>query len=220
MGYTKKTLRGMFRSNPTRQDVMAESSNTPNPGSFDVELLLEQARTFLAFGEEMRQCSEHLQENAQGSADWSSALRQHFEQFRTAVAATAGDPEVNPELARLWTLILDTWQRTAESMESASIAPPANWSSAAWQAYQQTQNQYLRLLQRTASEALDLMEQRLSESAASGRDIDSLRELYNLWVDCNEESYGRMLRNAEYSELSGRLLNALLRCYAPGETPS
>jgi hypothetical protein len=199
---------------------MAESSDTPNPGNFDVELLLKQARAFLAFGEEMRQCSEHLQETPQGSADWSSALRQHFEQFRTAVTATAGDPGVNPELARLWTLILDTWQRTAESMGSASIAPPADWSSAAWQAYQKTQNQYLSLLQRTANEALDLMEQRLGESAASGKNINSLRELYNLWVDCNEESYGRMLRSAEYSELSGHLLNALLRCYAPGEAPS
>ncbi len=199
---------------------MAESSDSPKSGSFDVEPLLKQARTFLAFGEEIRQCSERLQETAQEPADWGSALRQQFERFRTAVVAAAGEPGVNPELTRLWTLLLDTWQQTAESIGSSLIAPPAHWSSAAWQAYQRTHNQYLNLLQRTASEALDLMEQRLSENAASGKRIDSLRELYNLWVDCNEESYGRMLRSTEYSELSGRLLNALLRCYSPGETPS
>jgi hypothetical protein len=120
----------------------------------------------------------------------------------------------------LWTLILDTWQRTIESVGASAVTPPADWSGAAWQAYRRTQDQYLSLLQRTASEALDLMEQRLGESAASGKSIDSLRELYNLWVDCNEVTYGRMLRSAEYSALSGRLLNALLRCYAPGEALS
>ena len=198
---------------------MAESSDTPHPDSFDVKLLLEQARAFLAFGEEMRQCAERLQETSQGSADWGSVLRQHFDRFRTAVTAASGDPNVNPELAQLWTLILDTWQRAVESMESSSIAPPADWSGAAWQAYQRTQNQYLGLLRQTAGEALDLMEQRLGESAASGKSIDSLRELYNLWVNCNEETYGRMLRSAEYSELSGRLLNALLRCYSPEGAP-
>lgn len=210
----------MFRPNPTDQGAMAESSETSTPGSFDVELLLKQARTFLAFGEEIRQCSEQIQETTQGSADGGLALRQHFERFRTAVTAAAGDPGVNPELAQLWTLILDTWQRTIESVGASAVTPPADWSSAAWQAYQRTQGQYLSLLQRTASEALDLMEQRLNESAAAGKSIDSLRELYNLWVDCNEESYGRMLRSVEYSELSGRLLNALLRCYAPGEALS
>ena len=57
------------------------------------------------------------------------------------------------------------------------------------------------------------MEQRLQDRAATGQTMNSLRELYNLWVECNEETYGRMLHSAEYSELSGRLLNALLVCY-------
>jgi hypothetical protein len=73
-----------------------------------------------------------------------------------------------------------------------------------------TQNHYLDLLQQTAEQALDLMEQRLQDRAATGQTINSLRELYNLWVECNEETYARMLRSVEYSELSGRLLNALL----------
>ena len=61
------------------------------------------------------------------------------------------------------------------------------------------------------------MEQRLQGRAAAGQTISSLRELYNLWVECNEETYGHMLHSAEYSELSGRLLNALLVCYPRSE---
>jgi hypothetical protein len=44
--------------------------------------------------------------------------------------------------------------------------------------------------------------------------------LYNLWVECNEDTYGRMLRSPAYGELNGRLLNALLSCYSRGDTPA
>lgn len=62
------------------------------------------------------------------------------------------------------------------------------------------------------------MEQQLVERASGGQMIENLRELYNLWVDCNEKTYGQMLRGAAYSELSGRLFNTLLACYPKRET--
>lgn len=73
--------------------------------------------------------------------------------------------------------------------------------------------EYLDLLQGAAREALDRMEEKLNEFAAAGKTIASLRELYNLWVDCNEETYGRMLRSSTYAVLNGRLINSLLHCY-------
>ena len=105
-------------------------------------------------------------------------------------------------------------------MGVSAIAPRAGQSADGWQAYQQVHGEYLELLRQSAVAALDLMEQRLRERAASDETASSLRELFNLWVDCNEETYGRMLRGAEYSELSGRLLNALLGCCARGEPTS
>ena len=194
---------------------MADPADTPAPGALDTELLLKQARTYLAFCGQLRQFVERYQDSAPNQVDWGLALRQHFDQFRTAMGESAGEPGADPELARLWTLTLELWQRNAAAL---GIVAPDGEHADAWRAYHQAQSQYLDLLRQAAREALDLMEQRLSERATAGQLIDSLRELYNLWVDCNEKTYGRMLRSDQYSELSGRLFNTLLRCRPQGET--
>lgn len=200
---------------------MAEQTASPDSSSFDVELLLKQARTYLAFGEQLQPLSNRLHETLGQNGDWGEALRQHFDQLKAALAEAADDPGGHADLARLWTVTLDTWQQTAASLGvPASLAPLAGSSPEAWQAYQTVQGQYLELLRQSARDALDLMEQRLGERAAAGATVESLRELYNLWVECNEETYGRMLRSPDYGALNGRLLNALLGCYVHGGSPA
>lgn len=187
---------------------------------FDVELLLKQARAYLAFGEQIRQFAEQSPNASSQPTDWDTTLRQHFDRFKAAVAQSTEDSNIDPDLTRLWTLTLESWQQSAASLGVSAIAPRAGQSADTWQTYQQVQGEYFEVLRQSAMVALDLMEQRLRERAASGEVADSLRELFNLWVDCNEETYGRMLRSAEYSELSGRLLNALLGCCTRGEATS
>lgn len=190
---------------------MADPSDA-SPAGFDAELLLKQARAYLAFGEQIRQLTDRFQDSLEQEADWKAAARRQFEQFKDAIAQSSEAPGGNADLARLSTMMVDAWQQTALTLQ-LPISTPTDRNSSAWLAYQQTQRQYFDLLQQAASAALDLMEQRLQERATAGETINSLRELYNLWVTCNEQTYGRMLRGAEYSELSGRLLNALLVCY-------
>jgi len=200
---------------------MAEQTDSPDPSGFDIELLLKQARTYLAFGEQLQPLSERFHETLGQDGDWGEALRQHFDQLKAALAEAADDPGGHADLARLWTVTLDTWRQTAASLGvPATLAPLAGVNAKAWQAYQSVQGQYLDLLRQSARDALDLMEQRLGERAAAGATVESLRELYNLWVECNEETYGRMLRGPDYGALNGRLLNALLGCHACGDTPA
>ena len=201
---------------------MAEHTVPPDSSGFDIELLLKQARTYLAFGEQLQPLSERFYETLGQDGDWGEALRQHFDQLKAALAEAADDPGGHPDLARLWTVTLDTWRQTAASLGvPTTLAPLAGAHTDAWQTYQKVQGQYLDLLRQAAREALDLMEQRLGERAAAGATVESLRELYNLWVECNEETYGRMLRSPEYGALNGCLLNALLGCYAArGDAPA
>ncbi|MBS1225436.1 MAG: class poly(R)-hydroxyalkanoic acid synthase subunit PhaE [Proteobacteria bacterium] len=200
---------------------MAEQTAPPDSSGFDIELLLKQARTYLAFGEQLQPLSDRLHETLGQDGDWGEALRQHFDQLKAALAQAADDPGSHADLARLWTVSLDTWQQTAASLGvPATLAPLAGANPAAWQAYQKVQGQYLDLLRQAARDALDLMEQRLGERATAGATVESLRELYNLWVECNEETYGRMLRSPEYGALNGCLLNALLGCYTRGDAPT
>lgn len=200
---------------PQTPAAMADQTDTAASSSFDAEFLFQQARGYLAFGEQISKFSQQFHDNVQNGADWGAVLRQNFDRFKTAIAESADGPGANPDLARLWTETLDLWQRTAASL---GVVAPEGEVTDAWLAYRQVQNQYLDMLRQAAKAALDLMEQQLSERAVAGKTIDSLRELYNLWVDCNEKTYGQMLRGTEYSELSGRLFNALLRCYPQGVT--
>jgi hypothetical protein len=200
---------------------MTEQTSASDPGVFDAELVLKQARAYLAFGDQVRLFTDRLGETAEAETDWGEALRRHFAELKAAIAQSAENPNVNPELARLWLLIAETWSEAAAALGMAAEAIPETLrQSEVWRAYQRTQSDYFNQLRDTATEALDLMEQRLNERAAAGKTVSSLRELYNLWVDCNEETYGRMLRGAAYGELNGRLFNALLRCYARQEAPS
>jgi ABC-type transporter Mla subunit MlaD len=197
------------------------TEQTSDPGVLNVELVLKQARAYLAFGDQVRTFTDRLSETAEAETDWGEALRQHFAELKTAIAQSAENPNVNPELARLWLLIAEAWSETAATLGMATKAIPETLrQTEVWRTYQRTQSDYFNQLRNSAVEALDLMEQRLNERAAAGKTVSNLRELYNLWVDCNEETYGRMLRGAAYGELNGRLFNALLRCYARQETPS
>ncbi len=197
---------------------MAERPDPSDPSGFSIELLLNQARTYLAFGEQLQPFSERFHETLNPEGDWGETVRLHFDQLKTALTKAADDPGGHPELARLWNVTLDTWQQVAATLVPATLAPPADPQSIAWQTYQQIQGQYLNLLRQAAKDALDLLEQRLGERATTGATVESLRELYNLWVECNEDTYGRMLRSPAYGELNGRLLNALLSCYSRGDT--
>lgn len=194
---------------------MADQTQTVDPPTpLDTRFLIDQARGYLAFGDQIADLCQKLQGSTTNSPDWGNMLRENFAQFKTAINQSADDPNVNPELARLWNQTLDLWQQTATGL---GFIPPADGGSGAWQAYRDVQNQYFDMLRNAAKGALDLMEKQLAERADTGQMIGSLRELYNLWVDCNEKTYGQMLRGSAYAELSGRLFNSLLACYPKRE---
>ena len=197
---------------------MNEQTSASDSGVFNIDLVLRQARAYLAFGDQVQSFTERL-DNTGPETDWGAAMRQHFAEFRTAIAQSAEDPTVNPELARLWLLMADTWSETASTLGmNAEAVPETVRQTEVWHDFQRTQTDYFNQLRRTATAALDRMEQRLDGLAATGNTVGSLRELYNLWVDCNEESYGQLLRSSAYGQLSGHLLNSLLRCYQTQET--
>jgi hypothetical protein len=198
---------------------MAERTDLPDPSGFSIELLLKQARTYLAFGEQLQPLSVRFHETLEQEGDWNGAVRRYFNEIKAALIQATDDPSDHPELAHLWTATLELWQQAVASLNiPAILATPTGYDTEAWQAYQRTQIHYLGLLRQAAKDALDLMEQRLSQRAATDADVASLRDLYNLWVECNEETYGQMLRSAEYGECSAHLFNTLLHCYSVGET--
>jgi class III poly(R)-hydroxyalkanoic acid synthase PhaE subunit len=66
------------------------------------------------------------------------------------------------------------------------------------------------VLAKVQLDALDLLEQRVSERDAADP-IDSFRVLYDLWVECGEQVFGKLAHSPAYSKLQAELGNATMR---------
>jgi hypothetical protein len=76
---------------------------------------------------------------------------------------------------------------------------------------QQQTNRYNALLARASGRAFELLEDKLAARAEPGRQIDSVRALYDLWVDAAEDAYAEIALSDEFREVYGALVNAQMR---------
>jgi len=76
---------------------------------------------------------------------------------------------------------------------------------------QQRMAQYHALLARAGRLAAERLETRLAERSEPGRQVDSLRALYDLWVDAAEEAFQEVALSPEYRTVYGALVNAQTR---------
>jgi class III poly(R)-hydroxyalkanoic acid synthase PhaE subunit len=64
---------------------------------------------------------------------------------------------------------------------------------------------------KTALSTLDAVQKRLQAMHAEGHKIDSLRGLYDMWVDASEEVYAEFAMSDEYQVVYGDLVNTLMQ---------
>ena len=70
---------------------------------------------------------------------------------------------------------------------------------------------YQALMQRSNAQAIEKMQARLSKLTAPGQQIESLKVLYDLWVDCAEEAYAEIALSEEFREAYGEMVNTQIR---------
>ncbi|MGH8760645.1 MAG: class III poly(R)-hydroxyalkanoic acid synthase subunit PhaE [Burkholderiales bacterium] len=76
--------------------------------------------------------------------------------------------------------------------------------------YQQALQEYLQAHGRLGVDALERLAAKIIEHAEQGKEINTLREVYDLWVDCGEEAYSAFVFTEEYADIYARLVNALM----------
>jgi polyhydroxyalkanoate synthesis regulator phasin len=81
----------------------------------------------------------------------------------------------------------------------------------AWLDYQHETNRYNALIARASQRAFEVFEDKLAERAEPGRQIDSVRGVYDVWVDAAEEAYAEVALSPEFREVYGALVNAQMR---------
>lgn len=214
--------------------------------------VLDLGKTYLSIGETFWQTLNQASTSASKGGDWQSLVTDAYKNLLQAFrsADTGFDPNlyINPAVASLWSLPVDTWQRVAHYFSAAPgdlhkglnisdsqtgaagpkngfawwLSMPAVGYTREWQTqYQQwgeLSQQYIRAMQdyilmlgEVSKRAVDILSDKLSQLSNEKKPADSMRAIYDLWVDSGEEAYAEFVAKPEFSNLQAQQVNALMR---------
>jgi len=77
--------------------------------------------------------------------------------------------------------------------------------------FQEAVKQYNALILKSSQRSFEIFESKLAERAEPGRQIDSLRGLYDVWVDAAEEAYAEIALSPEFRKVYGDVVNSQMR---------
>lgn len=138
-------------------------------------------------------------------------FEQPIDLMKSAFSNSSFDPGdilngLNPDLGKLRDQMLSIpglgYSREAQDKSKYAIKLLAN--------YQENYQEYQSVMLRLNQEGLDLMRERIISMSKDGESIDSMRQIYDLWIESNEKVYGDYVYTKEYAELNGRLVNSMM----------
>jgi hypothetical protein len=159
--------------------------------------------------------------------DWQQQIQQLFtgasQPFSHGFAGA--DNAASKTFVEQWQAWLNSQQKTDASAASAKPQAPGaggfgfgNEQHAQQQAladaiakHLEAAQRYQALMQRSNAQAIEKMQARLSKLTAPGQQIESLKVLYDLWVDCAEEAYAEIALSEEFREAYGEMVNTQIR---------
>lgn len=77
--------------------------------------------------------------------------------------------------------------------------------------FQQALGQYNALMMKASQRSFELLESKVADRSEPGRQIDSIRALYDLWVDAAEEAYAEIALSDEFRTVYGEVVNSQMR---------
>lgn len=188
-----------------------------------VERLLAGARSYFALLQSL------AEKGADGKADpqaWADRVRESFN-FSGADAALRDNPlaralrELTGQGAKGFEQMLQGLEPAMTEARALLDTPAFGFArehqeryqhmAKAWLDYQHETNRYNALIARASQRAFEVFEDKLAERAEPGRQIDSVRGVYDVWVDAAEEAYAEVALSAEFREVYGALVNAQMR---------
>lgn len=77
--------------------------------------------------------------------------------------------------------------------------------------YQEHTNRYNTLILTASQRGFDRFQSKLAEREEPGRQLDSVRAVYDLWIDAAEEAYAEIALTDEFRKAYGAMVNAQMR---------
>ena len=185
--------------------------------------MMQQGQAFYFMGEQFSKLLEGMNETKKQTDEWQTVLNDQFGSMKSMLEDSQTLQSAFPTLPFLQADLHKDYLKVIEMMSAAdkySSIPGVGSNRESLEQiqegvrlmgeYQQVSHEFNILMNKVSVEALEVMRLMIIEMAEHGEEINSLGEIYNLWVDCNEKAYAEYVYTDEYSELYGRLSNALM----------
>jgi polyhydroxyalkanoate synthesis regulator phasin len=157
----------------------------------------------------------------QGPADWQQSLQQLFSSLGGQPFAHAFaniDSEAAQSFAQMW----QSWMQSnppafAGKFDVEHLAAFGYTRerqrlqqalATAMQNYAEWAGKYQSLIQRANTEGFERLQTKLSAFTDSSKQVESLKALYDLWVDAAEEAYAQIALSEEFRQAYGEMVNA------------
>lgn len=190
-----------------------------------------------AYGHLAEQVWALVQKARDGSEDWKRVLREGLGGGTSEGEGSEGEGDAWAGFARQWGLPEDAWrafetQVRKHPLNMAAVFSGGEQAREAWQAaygqgggdwtrrmgrWGELQGAYARALERyqshlgkASSTAMKDLAEQLIAREEGGEPLDSLREVYDLSVDCGEASYAALNEDADFNAAQAELTNALM----------
>jgi class III poly(R)-hydroxyalkanoic acid synthase PhaE subunit len=124
-----------------------------------------------------------------------------FEQLAAQVAQAAGP--IRQEVGAL--LALPTFGYAREHQERMKELASANV------AYEEQLAKYNAQMLKASQRGMEKLESKLAERSEPGRELQSLRAVYDLWIDAAEEGYAEIALSEDFRKVYGDLVNSQMR---------
>lgn len=202
---------------------MFDAGNAQGSQNEVVERLLAGARSYFSLLQTLAETGAGGKPDPQA---WTDAVRQSFN-FPGADVALIDNPlaralrELAGQGAKGFEQMMETMQPAMRETRALLDLPAFGYArehqehyqrmAKAWLDYQHEANRYNALIARASRRAFEVFEDKLAERGEPGRQIDSARGLYDLWVDAAEDAYAEVALSDEFREVYGALVNAQMR---------
>jgi len=124
-----------------------------------------------------------------------------FEQLAAQVASAAGP--IRQEVGAL--LAMPTFGYARQHQERMKELASANVG------YEEQLAKYNAQMLKASQKGMEKLESKLAEHSEPGRELKSLRAIYDLWIDAAEEGYAEVALSEDFRKVYGDLVNAQMR---------
>src|SRR3546814_4685694 len=123
-----------------------------------------------------------------------------------------------PDFSRFSAPIMDAIRQQAAAMPDTPAFGPGREQQERWQALlkaqlenHQAQSRYQALLGKVMEQAFVVFEGKLAEHEAPGRQLGSVRAVYDLWTAAAEQAYAEIALSPQFGVAYGEMVNAQMR---------